>query len=415
MTQYTLNRLEATRLMGPLVDDYWEKLRRAHEEGYHVAWCVGPLFMIPKAAGCRVHFHAGYASYCAGRKAHTQLLEAAEGEGHPIDMCSYIKLHAGHVALERKGVPIREDIRLPRPDVIFVARYCQEHGHLAEILHRQLGTPLIIVDVPPVQSEEEVPGRIRYVERQLREEAIPTLERLFGRPYDYDRLSQVIADLKVCATLRNECAQIAKHKPSPWTLTDMCVSIAPTMYLMGEPGTIEYYQALKEELLRRVEQGISAVLPEERFRLYYDSYIMWGWLGPLTRKVVSFGGNIIAGRYPWMMFPEPEYLNPEDPIHTVAEQLVRWMLRCTIPDYFLTLLDRWLVEYAIDGLIMLSSPTCRLWLAQHDIIDEVQSRHGIPGVIIEADMIDPKFYNEALLDTRLQALFEMMEARKARG
>jgi benzoyl-CoA reductase/2-hydroxyglutaryl-CoA dehydratase subunit BcrC/BadD/HgdB len=49
-----------------------------------------------------------------------------------------------------------------------------------------------------------------------------------------------------------------------------------------------------------------------------------------------------------------------------------------------------------------------------DIIDEIERNYGIPGIVIEADMIDPKFFSEAQIDIRLQALFEMIEARRKR-
>ena len=412
MTEYRVNRLETTKMMGPMVDRYWEKLRRAHDDGLNTAWTVGPLFMIPMAAGCRTHFHAGYASYTGGRRAAPEMLEVAEREGHPIETCSYIKLHAGYVAMEQRGLPIREQFRLPRPDVIFVGRYCPEQSHLAEILHRQTGVPVITVDLTPCQTDEDLPGHVAYVERMIREEAIPALESLLGRPFDYDKLSEIVVHLKRCAELRDECLEIAKHKPSPWTIVDMCVSIAPVMYMMGEPGTIEYYEALRAELQERVNQNVSAILPEEKYRLYYDCYIMWGWLGDLSRKIASYGGNMVAGRYPFMMFPEPQYLDPADPVHSIAEELVHWMLSQATPVFGLRKITQWVQEYDIDGMVMLCPPGCRLFMAQPDIIDAVERQCGIPGVLLEMDMIDPKYYNEAQLDTRLQALFEMIEARR---
>jgi benzoyl-CoA reductase/2-hydroxyglutaryl-CoA dehydratase subunit BcrC/BadD/HgdB len=412
MTEYQLNRLETTRLMGPLVDGFWERLRHAHDDGMSVAWCVGPLFMIPMAAGCRTHFHAGYCSYVAGRRAAPEMLEAAERDGHPTEMCSYIKLHTGLIAMEQQSLPIRDDIRLPRPDVIFLGRYCQEQSHLADILYRRTGAPIVTVDLPPAPSDEDIPSLVTYVERQIREEAIPALESIFGRPYEYDRLSQIIADLKSCAELRDECIELGKHKPSPWTLTDMCVSIAPVMYMMGEPGTVEYYAALRAELQDRVNQNVPAVLPEEKYRLYYDHYIMWGWLGPLSRKIASYGGNMVVGRYPFGMIPAPQHLDPSDPVHTLAEQLVRWMMSLNAPQAGVKKIMEWVQDYEIDGLVMLSSPTCRMFVAQPDILDIVERQCGIPGILLEADMIDPKFYNEAQIDTRLQALFEMMESRR---
>ena len=72
----------------------------------------------------RSHFMAAYGAYAGGRKAVPALLEAAEADGYLIDTCSYHRIHMGMLALIRKGLPIREDIRLPMPDLVLNGRYC---------------------------------------------------------------------------------------------------------------------------------------------------------------------------------------------------------------------------------------------------------------------------------------------------
>ena len=70
-------------------------------------------------------------------------------------------------------------------------------------------------------------------------------------------------------------------------------------------------------------------------------------------------------------------------------------------------------QYSIDGLVMFSSKSCRMWnLSQLDVIDLLEKKHGIPGVVIEADMIDPAMISDSQIDTRLQALFEIIDGRR---
>ena len=38
MEEYKLNRLETTKLMGPIVDKHWEELRTAKDRGQMVGW-----------------------------------------------------------------------------------------------------------------------------------------------------------------------------------------------------------------------------------------------------------------------------------------------------------------------------------------------------------------------------------------
>ena len=70
-------------------------------------------------------------------------------------------------------------------------------------------------------------------------------------------------------------------------------------------------------------------------------------------------------------------------------------------------------EYSLDGLVMFSSKSCRMWnLSHRDVIDAIDKMHGIPGVVIEADMIDPAMVSDSQIETRLQALFETIDGRR---
>ena len=412
MDKGRINRLQSTRLIGPMVDKHWSDLRLAHQQGKKVAWCAGPLTMLTVAMDIPSHFLAGYASYCAGRKQVTPLLEAAEADGYLRETCSYHRLNLGFLSLVRKGVPVREDISIPPPDLMICSRLCPEHSHYADSIYRQFHIPVVAVDLPPAHRESDIKGRTIFVERQLREEAIPAIERIVGRPYNYDRLSEILAIVKKAAILRNECLETFRNIPAPWTLFDVAVSMAPLIYTMGEPGIIEYYEKLKEELEERVANGITAI-PEERYRLYWDHLMMWNWIDTFPRKLAALGANLIVGRYPYSLWPNPETIEPERPLHTIAAQTMGGLAQMFSPEYARRFIAQSIEKYSLNGLIMLSSRTCRVFnMGQQDFVDEMERTFGTPGIIIEADQIDPQFYSEAQLDTRLQALFEMIEARK---
>lgn len=414
MVEYKLNRLESTKLVGPMVDKYWEDLRTAKERGEKVAWCAGVLFPFAYAMDMSSHFMAAYGAYAGGRKAVPTLLEAAEADGHLIDTCSYHRIHMGMLALIRKGLPIREDIRLPMPDLVLNGRYCTEHSHYCESIYRQFQIPVIGVHFPVLQREEDKPRIKAHALRQLKEVVIPAMEKICGRPFNYDRLSEILDNLKRTLLLRNECWEFFKVIPSPWTLWDYSISIAPVFFLMGRPGNIEYYEQVKAELAQRVAEKVSAVQPEEKYRIYWDGWTPWGFLGPLIRKLVSYGACPIVGRYPWEFFPRPEAIDPEHPVEAWVDAIYETELaNQSSPFLALPYIERVVAGYSIDGLIFVSSPSCRLWnLGQNEYLDEIERRLGKPGVIVQCDMIDPKDYSEAQIDTRLQALFEMIDARR---
>jgi len=416
MTEFKLNRLETTKLMGPMVDKHWAELRTAKTRGEKVAWCSGPMFMFAYAMGMKCHFMAGYAAYCAGRGGGDELLKIAEDEGDMPDTCTYHKLHKGMVAAFKKRLPIKEEVILPMPDLMITGRLCPEMAHYGESMYRQMNIKVVGVDTPPPLKETDIPALEEFAERQIREELIPALEETCGKPFDYSRLSELLSMLKKTAMIRNECWEYFKLQPSPWTLWDYGVSMAAVFYLLGNPAAITYYEKLKAELEQRAKNGIAAIVPEEKYRIFWDGWLPWGFLGKFSRKLTSKGVIPLVGRYPWEMFPHPETIEPEpDPVKSVVKQIYSngGLARMNMPNMSLPQIQKWIEEYKLDGLVMFSSKTCRMWNLGHpDVINEIERKNGIPGVVIEADMVDSRMFSDAQIDTRLDALVEMMEARK---
>ena len=70
-------------------------------------------------------------------------------------------------------------------------------------------------------------------------------------------------------------------------------------------------------------------------------------------------------------------------------------------------------EYSIDGILWFSSKTCRhLNLGEHDILNILDKKYGVPGVIIEGDNIDPTLFSEEQIRTRIEALLETIDSRR---
>lgn len=405
-----INRLETTKLIGPMVDKHWEDLRLAKSRGQQNVWVAGTFYLLTSSQDIPTHFMAGFASYAAGRRVGHIYFKAAEEDYQLQDSCSYHRCHMGMLGLIRKGLPLPENTWIPLPDFTILSRICKEQAHYLESLDRQFGVPMIALDVPRPYSSEHIERNVPYVEEQLREVAIPSIEKLTGKPYNMDKLKEALVLLKKTALVRNDCIDLMKNVPAPGTIFDMCVSLAPIMYLAGKPGTLEYHESLKAELEDRVAKGIAAI-PGEKYRLYWDHIMMWGWLGQLSRKLASYRANIVAARYPYGMHEHAERIDPDRPLWSIADQWAGGVY--DLPEMALPVISKWTEEYRLDGLLMLSSPTCRLFNGgQLDIVDEINRKYGVPGIIFEGDMVDPHFYSEAQLDTRLQALFELIDGSR---
>ena len=415
--KYKLNRLKTTNDIRPLVDQHWASLREAKAKGEMVAWASAPTFIFAFAMGMKCHFMAGYSAYCGGIGAAAEVLQAADIGGDLPESCSYHRLHMGMAEAVRRNIPINPDAILPIPDIMIAGRLCPEMAYYAEGLNRRLGVPVLPIEFPIVFDKEDVPRIKKYFAAQIKETVIPTLEKVCGKPFDYDRMSEILTVLKKVVTVRNKCWEFFKEKPSYWTLWDYGVSIAPLFYMMGNPVGIAYYEKLLKELQERKEKGIPAIGPEgEKYRLYWDGWLPWAFLGKFMRKLTPHAAVCLTGRYLWEFFPDPDMIDPEHPVETWINLYYDGKEPLAMeyaPKGALHEIGNLIEDYSLDGMIMFSSKTCRLWnISQLDVIDMLEKKYGVPGVIIEGDMIDPSMVSDSQIDTRLEALFELIDARR---
>ena len=415
--QYKLNRLKTTNEIRPMVDRHWADLRSAKERGEMVAWASAPTFIFAYAMNMKCHFMAGYAAYCGGIGAGDEVLKVAEMTGDLPESCSYHRLHMGMAEAVKKNIDINPQALLPLPDIMVAGRLCTEMSFYAEGLYRRMGVQVLPVELPIVYKREDMPAARELVYRQYKEVVIPTFEKLCGRPFDYDRMSEILSVLKKVVILRNKCWEFFRSNPTRWTLWDYGVSIAPVFYLMGNPAGITYYENLLKELEDREEKNIPAIAPDgEKYRLYWDSWLPWAFLGKFIRKLTPHGAACICGRYPWEFFPHPELIDPENPIETWVDLYYGEENPLSYgfsPKGAIDVISHLIEDYSIDGLVMFSSKTCRLWnTSQLEVMDILGKKYGVPGVVIEGDMIDPSMISDAQIETRLNALFELIDSRR---
>ena len=414
-TKTKVNRLQSTQGIGKLLNNYYVDLRKAHEDGRKVAWTTGPPpLVLLEAMGVAYHHAPSYAAYVTGRKLSAPLLKQGQAVGYSPEMCSYEKTSSALGTLLKSGQPVDPSITLPMPDFTFTAgRVCPNHNVWCDAVSRMFNIPEVVVDVPITYHERDFDRNVAYVERYLREDTIPALEKIVGRRFDYDRLKEIIKILKQTCELRNECLEMGKHIPSPTTFFDMAMSVAVVMSLGGKPECITLYREFRDEVAQRVSQNIGAV-PDEKYRLLWHHIPIWHKLGELSEGLADYGANLVLATYTHGdAFPRyTERWDPEEPLRSIAEHLThatRFFAVGYMRDWILQMVQ----EYSIDGIILHNHRTCRAMdLGQSNILNAVERQLGVPGVLIDADSVDIDFYSPAQVNMRLQALLETIDTRR---
>ncbi len=71
--------------------------------------------------------------------------------------------------------------------------------------------------------------------------------------------------------------------------------------------------------------------------------------------------------------------------------------------------------YDVDGLVMHSNRSCKPYsFGQMDIMKIVREKTGIPVLMIEADMVDPRYFSEFQMETRIDAFMEIVKRKAGR-
>ena len=78
-------------------------------------------------------------------------------------------------------------------------------------------------------------------------------------------------------------------------------------------------------------------------------------------------------------------------------------------------IDRICEKFGIDGMVMHASRTCRGMTNSQTLIANSAKKHGRQALFFEGDVADESFYKDELLNSRVEAMFEAIDARRARA
>jgi benzoyl-CoA reductase subunit B len=429
------NRLKTTKMGGKLVNDYWSDLFAAKDDGRKVIWYNGtyipPFF---HAHNCAYVHGEAWSAYLAAKHGEIPAQQAGEARGYDRELCSYARTHIGQVLIDLQKLKdgklgIAPDspraltmAKLPAPDMIINAYpYCSTGQQWDDITYRLFGkkVPMYTVSVPLLWGGRKDAGYLRgeewnersqYVAKQLRA-MTGFLEEHTGRKYDWDRLSEVMGYVKKAATLRLEAMDLCTATPAPASFFDWIVSIAHVNFLPGTQAIVDYFEAVKAEMQERVANGEGAV-KDEKYRLFFDGMMNWNKIGWLADKFAAVNATVVAGRYTHMSFwQEPQLVDLKDPVLGMAQNYLICPNNHGAP-IMIGEINKLCDKFKIDGMVMHASRTCRGMTNSQFLIADAAKARGRQALFFEGDVADESFYKDELLNTRLEAMIESLDARK---
>lgn len=341
-----------------------------------------------------------YAAIYSTHKATAELCQVAEAAGYSQDLCSYARSNIGGV--------LRPDLAplggMPKPDLLVACNnICGTVLKWYEVLARHFNVPLLVLDTPYLPGEL-TPQAKDYVLEQLKAITVE-LEKITGRPLDEKALEKQMQLSRETTSLWKETRQYGQAHPSPLNAPDLFIQMAPIVVLRGTKTGVKYYRQLKAEVKQRVDQAQGAIA-KERIRLVWDNIAIWPKLFGFFKMFSEKGACFVTDTYSggWAIEHAPG---------TVLESLAATYTEVFLnrsPEFRTKQMIQLIQDYQADGFVMHSNRSCKPYsLVQEVIRRSVMKETGVPGLMIEADMADPRAYAEEPIRNRVQAFLEIFD------
>jgi benzoyl-CoA reductase/2-hydroxyglutaryl-CoA dehydratase subunit BcrC/BadD/HgdB len=396
--------IESLKQLKQINIDYYGGAHMANQNGKFIAYvnAFTPVELL-YAMDVIPIYPENHAVILGARKMSAETAAAAEAMGYSMDLCSYARCDLGSI---KTG--LSPTWGLPKPDLLLISNsQCGTLTKWFEVLSRYYHVPMVLIDVPHSGHGEKDPAGETYVRAQL-DDLVNVLERITGKPLDWDRLRQTIRLSTEASKLWSRVLEIGMTRPAPMTVFDQFISMAPIVAQRGTQVAVDFYRDLLQELEQRAQAGIGAI-EDERYRLFWDNLPIWPELRRLSEFLEGHKAALVTSLYTWAWARLA--VGETDPLHD-------WTLQ-----YLYTAnlhLDRRIEEYTeiaekynLSGFVYHSNRSCKF--VSQDIPAlraAVTERTGVPGVIIEADHNDPRLYSVDSLESQIGSFLELLAAAK---
>jgi benzoyl-CoA reductase subunit B len=285
--------------------------------------------------------------------------------------------------------------------------YVKWFEHLADLS----GSKLFMLDVPFCRTAEPSAADIQYVVAQLKE-LIALCESVSGKKFDIDELREILGYAARAEEGYARSKELCKRHPAPFdAYFDAINMMGPINVLRGMREGALFFDAAVAEFESLVAQG-HGPLSEERFRTVVEGpppYPFYKNSEPLR----AVGRRRVQSTYPpWRHLGVGSVTTPApagvDRRADADENLTK---RSIVARY--AQIKRYVEEWEADALVIHSIKSCRLFSAgQGDMRDYFTQTLGVPTLMVESDLEDPRYYAEAQIKNRIDAFFESLEHKK---
>ncbi|TFH03130.1 MAG: 2-hydroxyacyl-CoA dehydratase [Candidatus Thorarchaeota archaeon] len=391
-------QLESNKLLQQIMFQNMLMGHQASEEN-RLTWVTsGFPVEIPVEMDLGVSYPEQYGAIVGSQKVGPEVCGYAEEIGYSQELCSYARASIGSVE-NPDNSPMEG---LPKPQALLAGNnICGTVLKWYDAVSEQTGAPVFLLDTPPIDGEQPDHHK-EYVRRGV-DRLVEFLGTTFNKTLTDERMKEVAGLSSKAIDLWTRSLIACKTSPSPLNCADRFLAMGPVVSMRGTELVIDFYQGLLDEVEMRVNEGIGAIR-DEKIRLLWDNIPPWHSIFRFFNGLAQRG----------VVFPADTYthawsgkIEGDDLFDSVVSIYSNVYLNKGL-DAKIDKMCKMIEDYNLDGFMMFPVRSCKRYsLGQLVSKGIVTERTGVPGVIIEGDMVDSRVFNEAQIQTRVDALLEM--------
>lgn len=412
-------QLLSTAAAGHRQKTWFAELRRdvfEHQRPYAILNADTPhdLFHV---MGVPVVTNQWWAAVVAAKRLSTDYLDGLNALGFHEDLCRYCSM-----GLATSLVDLGERAPwggLPRPALLCARLTCDCMQPIFQQWADHFGAPFFALEAPGSQvlppawwtlsrhrwAELCEPHRLDLAVEELRA-LIGVLEGISGRRYDEAELRAFLGRVNRQEEYLEEVRRLIATAPKcPVRVDEQISNVMATQWHRGSDWALDHARAFRDEVRARVDAGQAACAGERR-RLMWVGAGLWHDTGFYSAWEHSHGAVFVWSMY--LPFGPDWYIRYglDDPLRALASRVVTMNEVLHNAPYAPAWIVREAQDNRIDGAVVLMPRGSRPSAAGTLLITQALEAAGVPTLLIEADMVDPRGWDGAAVNAAMTRFLE---------
>ena len=405
MSETNAKPVKAKYLLRDILEQHYKNAWDAKNKGEKVGWCASNFPQeICETLGVPVVYPENQAAAISAKGAGLKMCEHSEANGYSNDICAYARISLAYMDLKEC-----KEMDMPQPDFVLCCNnICNQMIKWYENISKELDIPMILIDIPYNTEFETSEDRVKYIRAQF-DHAIKQLEEITGKKFSQERFEEVMRISQESSKAWLGATEYTKYDPSPLNGFDLFNHMAVAVCARGKQESVDAFQLLEKEYAQAVKDGTSTYRGEQKHRILFEGIACWPYLRHKLTTLMEHNINMVG----------TVYADAFGVIYNNVDEMMKaysYVPNAVSFERALKMRVDAATKNKCEGAVIHTNRSCKLWSGfMYELDRRLREETGIPTVTFDGDQADPRNFSEAQYDTRVQGLYEIMEANKNGG